>query len=459
MAYTVCSILQQGVSFITLPLFTRLLTTEEYGQYSVYSSWAAIITIFITLNLPYGSFMTAMVKYREERDKYIASIQGIFLLLGAVFLAIYLPFQELWNKLFDLPSAIILIMIAEVIANAALLCWTGRKRYEYKYVSVIIVTLVVSVLAPVTAYAFVVNSGQKGLARIIGYAMINILFGGYIFLYNFAKGKTVYSKEFWKYALSFNVPLLVYYLSQVAFNQTDRIMINHYCGTDKVAVYGVAYSLGMLLTFVLNAINNSYVPWFYEKIAAGKQRENKKMACYIAILMAFMLLGVVSLAPEIILILAGKDYGEAVWIVPPIAMSVLLLFYAQLFINVEFYYEEKKLLIYASVGAAVVNILLNIILIPNISYIAAGYTTMVSYILFAAANYFAMRCVVKKHHMENDMYHMGGLILIFMGFMILCTLAMMLYYLPLIRYCIIAIVLLAVLLMANLFRSNKDRRN
>ncbi len=443
-AYTMCSILQQGLSFITLPLFTRMLTTDEYGQYSVYSSWSAIIVIFITLNLPFGSFLTAMVKYREERDRYIASIQSIFLMLGGFFVALYLPFQNLWNKLFDLPTYIVLIMVVEVVANAALQCWTGKKRYEYKYVSVIVITLAVSVLAPVTAYFFVINSGEKGLARITGYALINIIFGGCLLIYNFAKGKTAYSKKFWKYALSFNIPLIVYYLSQVAFNQTDRIMINHYCGTGKVAIYGVAHSLAMLLTFVLNAINNSYVPWFYEKITAGRQEENKKIACYIAVLMAFLLMGVVSLAPEIVLILAGEVYREAVWIVPPVALSVLLLFYAQLFINVEFYYEEKKLLVYASIGAAITNIILNSILIPNISYIAAGYTTMISYILFAGANYLAMKRVLKKHRRDNDMYHMGGLVLIFMGFMILCILAMLLYNLPVVRYCIIAAVLLGV---------------
>ncbi len=48
-AYTVCSILQKCLSFITMPLFTRLLTTEQYGQYNVYTSWSGILTIFLTL--------------------------------------------------------------------------------------------------------------------------------------------------------------------------------------------------------------------------------------------------------------------------------------------------------------------------------------------------------------------------------------------------------------------------
>ena len=65
-SYAVCSILQKCLSFITLPLFTRLLTTEQYGQYTIYSSWSGILMIFLTLNLAYGSFQTAMVKFEEK---------------------------------------------------------------------------------------------------------------------------------------------------------------------------------------------------------------------------------------------------------------------------------------------------------------------------------------------------------------------------------------------------------
>ena len=90
-AYAVCSILQRCLSFITIPLFTRLLSTEQYGQFTVYSSWSGIITIFITLNLAYGSFSTAMVKFEEKREEYIASIQGICLVLAGLFFLIYFP--------------------------------------------------------------------------------------------------------------------------------------------------------------------------------------------------------------------------------------------------------------------------------------------------------------------------------------------------------------------------------
>ncbi|MDE7063525.1 MAG: oligosaccharide flippase family protein, partial [Lachnospiraceae bacterium] len=165
MAYAVCSILQNCLQFVTLPLFARILTTEQYGQYTIYTSWSAILVIFITLNLPYGSFSTAMVKFEEKRDRYIASAEGICLLLTVCFLALYLPFQKRWNILFELPTGLVLVMLGEMLANAGILFWSGKKRFEYRYKSVIAVTLLNSVLGPVAAYILVVGSTERGYAR------------------------------------------------------------------------------------------------------------------------------------------------------------------------------------------------------------------------------------------------------------------------------------------------------
>ena len=85
-------------------------------------------------------------------------------------------------------------------------------------------------------------------------------------------------------------------------------MISHMVGTDKAAIYGVAYSLAIVLTFVLNAINNSYVPWLYVKIKEKNLSANQKVSLGIAGFMAVILSGVIWLAPEVILIMAGKQY-------------------------------------------------------------------------------------------------------------------------------------------------------
>lgn len=444
MAYAICSILQNCLGFITLPIFTRIMTTEQFGQFTIYSSWSAILVIFITLNLPYGSFSTAMVKFEDKRDEYIASAEAICLSFAALFFAIYLPFRKYWNNLFELPTLFIIIMVFELLANAGIMFWNGKQRFEYKYKAFIVVTLFNSLLAPILAYVLVTNTEDKGYARIIGYSSVTIVVGGIIFLGNLVKGKKLFNKEFWKYALGFNLPLVCYYLSQVIFNQSDRIMIDHYYGKSEAAIYGVAYTLAMILTFVLNAINNSYVPWFYGKIKEGKKEENKSISCMISILMAFLLSGVIWLAPEIVLLMGGKQYAQAIWIVPPVAVSVLLLFYSQLFINVEFYYEKKGHLVGASIFSAILNIVLNAIFIPTVGYVAAGYTTLVSYIVFVVANYIAMKKVLKDEKEENNAYDIKFLVIIFVIFLALSGLALVLYNHIVIRYIVIVVVLLGV---------------
>lgn len=442
-SYTVCSVLQKCLSFITLPLFTRLLTTEQYGQYTVYLSWSTIFTIFITLYLAYGSFSTAMIKFEKKRMEYIAAIQNLVALLGAVFLIIYYPLRRIWNPLLNMPTGLVILMVVEIVAQFALSCWYQIKQFEYKYKSSVAVTLAMAVLMPVAAYVLVTHSEEKGYARILGYAIVNVIAGLILYISAAIKGKGGLEKKYWKYALSFNIPLIPYYLSQSIFNQSDRIMIDHICGTDKAAIYGVAYTLAMLLTFVLNAINHSYLPWFYGKIREGKERENRNVATGIAALIAFMFLGVIALAPEIIVILAGEDYREAIWVVPPVAMSVVLLFYSQLSINVEFFYEKKTLLVWGSVGSAVLNVLLNWWLIPIFGFEAAGYTTLVSYIAFAVANYYTMRYAVKDKPFSIEAYDIKALLTVLAVFMALSFAATALYNYPLIRFSIILLVFIA----------------
>lgn len=449
-SYAICGILQKCLSFITLPIFTRLLTTEQYGQVTIYSSWHGILQLLLTLNLAYGSFSTAMIKFKDDRDGYIASAEGICLTLSFVFLSIYIPFRYSWNQLFELPTYIILFMVAETLGTTALSLWSGKKRFEFKYVGVITITLLISVFSPIIQYILVITHAEKGYYRIIGAAVINIIVGGIFLCLNIARGRSIAKKEYWKFTLNFNIPLLAYYLSQVIFNQSDRIMISHMVGTDKAAMYGVAYSLAMALTFVLNAINNSYVPWLYEKMENGNAEANKKYSLIIAGLIALLLLGVIWFAPEIILIMGGEKYVEAVNVVPPVAISLLLLFYTQLFINVEFYYEEKGKLVWASIGAAIINLVLNWIFIRIFGYVAAAYTTLVSYLIFACANQRAMKQVLKKKGQIDNLYDYKKLLLLFVTFVGVSVTGAVLYNRLSIRIVICMLVLLVIVLKRNI---------
>ena len=113
-----------------------------------------------------------------------------------------------------------------------------------------------------------------------------------------------------------------------------------------------------------------------------------------------------------------RKYKAAIYVVAPVAMSLFLLLYCQFFINVEFYYEEKKMLIYGSIGAAILNIIMNYIFIPAYGFVAAGYTTLMSYIVFALS---------KKRQLIDNLYNYKGLFLIFVGFIVSGFLGVALY--------------------------------
>lgn len=450
-AYLICNIVQKCLSFFTMPLFTNLLTEEQYGQVLVYGSWSGILSIALTLNLAYGSFSTAMVKFEEERDSYLSSIQGICLVLCALFFAVYLPFRTFWNGLLELPTPFVVVLVMDIYFNMSILLWCGKKQFEYRYVGVVAITMLQVLTVIGLSYAMIMHTEEKGYARILGGAIPAVLIGGTLFVVNLVKGKKLFSKVYWKYALGFNIPLLAYYFSQVIFNQSDRIMISHMVGTDKAALYGVACSLATVLSFVMNAINSSYIPWFYGKLKTGAQRENQRISMGIALLLAILLSGVIWFAPEIILIFSNRNYVEAANVVPPVAISTFLLFYAQLFINVEFYHEQKGSLVWASVGAAVTNLVLNWIYIPKFGYVAAAYTTLVSYILFAFCNCLAMKKLLQAKGISDDAYDYRNLILLFIAFCVTSFLGNWLYPHLLVRIVVSALVLVVVWIKRQYF--------
>ena len=344
-AYLVCSVFQRCLILITLPIFTRLLTTEEYGISTVYASTLAVAIIFTSLNLPYGSFSPAMMKFKNDRDGYVSAVNTICILFSVVYFAVYLLFKGFWNSLVKLPTELMILMGFEMLFNTTIQFWMGKTRFEYKYKGFVFVTLLMTLLGTISSILAVIYLPNKGIVKVLANGVVVCIIGFVILIQSLAKGKECFNKEYWKYALSFNVPLIPYYLSQVIFNQSDRLMINKMTGKSDAAIYGVAYTLAFVLTFVLNAINDSFVPWMYRRINEKTPQDIKNISLIIATIMAVLLLGIIAFAPEIIYIIGGKKYISAIWVVPPVAMSLLLLFYSQLFINVEFYYEEKYKLV------------------------------------------------------------------------------------------------------------------
>ena len=442
--YTVCTGVQRSVSFICVFFFTRLLTPEEYGLNTIYLRWYEIVAIFATLNPQYGTFNTAMVKYETDRDRYISSIQSLTTLLTCFLFSIYYCFRARINNLLGLPTTLMIAMMLELLVTTAYGFWAGKKRFIYQYKSVIIVTMLAAIAGPVISVITVKKATEnQGLVRIWAVVIVELIVYGSLYLYNLAKGKAVYVKEYWKYALSVNVFLIPYYLSQCIFNQSDCIMIDKICGREAAAIYGMAYNIAIVLYFLLTAINNSLVPWKYSKMKEKDYQGISKVTVEIGLFIIGMLLLLILIAPEVIHFAAPEEYYDARRIVPPVAASTFFLYITQAFIDIEFYYNDKKVLVAGAVLGAVSNITLNWIFIPRFGYVVAGYTTLFSYIIFAFSNYIGLKNITLKKEQVvkiEQIYNIKMLVGMSVIFLLIIMVIVVLYDYIWIRYFLLFII-------------------
>lgn len=431
--FTICSVLQKGISFITVPVFTRLLTSEQYGTYSLYMSWLQILSIITSLYLYYGVFNNAMVKFEDNRDEYISSMQGLTITITTIIFATILFLPDFWSRMLGLSTFVIVIMFLEMYVTPAFQFWAGKNRFEYKYRRLVGVSLSLSFLNPALGLVFVFLSEDRGTARISAAVLADCIVCGVILFFQFRRGKKFFVKEYWCYCLKLAIPLLPHYLSGMILNQGDRIMIDRMIGKSEVAFYSIAYSIGMLAQIVTSAVINSFTPWMYLKIKGKESDEIKGTINVLLLIVSLAAAGLMLMAPELISIFGSKEYADAVYVIPPVVASVYFIFLYNLLAIPQFYYEKTQFLMISSIVAALLNIGLNYVFILKYGYYAAGYTTLVCYMLYSLGHYFVSTRMIKRQDINVRFFDVSAILLISAVLAALCLLSNFLFDKPVIR--------------------------
>ncbi len=458
--FVFCSIIQKGISIIALPIFTRLMSTEEFGNYNIYLTWFNILVIIVTLNLQSEIFNKGLIEHNKEKDAFTANQTGLLIFLGLTFTLLYLPFQDVLNELLGLSTIIFVIMLIDIVSNAIISLWSARKRFEFEYLKVVWVTIAVSILNPLIGILAVSLSQYKAEARVVSNAMTPFFFAVALVWAIKKNGKLFSNYHWWKISIVSSIPLIPHYLSLVVLNQSDKLMINYYSGASAAAIYSVAHSAGLLMTIINSSINSSFVPWAYNKIKNNDSVEIAKVANYLFGVVMVVNLLLIWLAPEAIKILAPPQYKDAIWCLVPIAISVYFSFLYTLFVDVEIYYGGNIFIAIASVGAAVLNVVLNYVFIPCYGYIVAGYTTLFSYFATMILHYLFMKRILKKSGNNCKIFNMKIAIAISLVLIVFSVIAMMLYEATFIRICFVGMTCFIAIIKKNklitLFKSLKE---
>lgn len=447
--FMVCGILQKSISLLTTPIFTRLLTTAQYGQFTVYNSWLNLFSIITTFRLDYAVFNKGMSKFPNERDQYTSSMQGATNLITVVAFIVYLIFHRSINEVTELSTFVTCFMFLELFFMPAIRFWTLRQRYDYKYKAVVFVTLLLAFCNAGVGVIAVILAEEKGIARIFSCIIVETCFGIALYTINLVRGKRFFDLKYIKFAVLFNAPLILYYFSGYILQQADRIMIQKMVNYESAAIYGVAYNVGLVLSFVITSINSAFAPWEYEMLG----RKN-----YGAIQIKFhpITLGVMALmacftafAPEAVYILAGENYSEATYIIPAVASSVVFQMISTLYSNVEFYFDKNKYATVIAIIEAVFNVILNYVGIKLFGYIAAGYTTLFCYMIDMIFHHIYVKQFMKKKQ-NGILYDDWKIAFYCIGMAGIAILMTVLYRFQIVRYCIIGIICIMVYIKKNI---------
>lgn len=413
MAFMIVNFMQKGISFITAPIFTRLLSTEEYGKVTVYLSWVDMIGIFAMFGLYNNVFYNGITEFKNDKKRFTSSMLILANIITLVTFVIVWTTNKYFFHFLNISDGLILFMFLTFLLEPAFEFWKIEQRFDFKYKMLCLFSVMVMIASPIFAIIGIrIFPDGKVAARIIGSQLMTLFIcaGCYVFEIIRAKSKPVIA--YWKYAITYNLPLIPYFLSSYVLSSSDRLMIAYYCGEDKAGIYGIAYTMASAVNIVWASINATMIPTIYKRCDENRRETlsefvNPVIMAYMALCVLVMLL-----APEVIAILAPASYGDGMYVIPSVVGGVFFTSLFNIFSDIIYYYKHPKSVMGAGVGASVVNFVLNMLFIPTVGYLAAGYTTLFAYLFEVLWAYAAMKKITHSSVFDiKGMALYGGLAL------------------------------------------------
>ncbi len=382
MWFFACSIIQKMVSIVSTAVFTRLMSTEDYGLISIYTSWSNIFVIIATLNLSTACFNVGMTIYENDRKRWVSSLQILSILAAFIFDILFIGFYGILGKVIDLPLSLIFIMLLSFYFSPAINLWTSKQRYDYSYIRLVAVTIGYTVAVFALSLVAILVSEHRGVAKIIGTEIATLIFGIILFVDNIKNSKPIANKSYMRFAVKYNLQMMPAFLGVVIMSQIDRVMIDNMVNRESAGIYSVAYNAAFMISVVSTSISAAYNPWMIQRVKRSDYSRTAEIGEGLSFMFLILILFFTLCAPEFVKILAPSEYLEAIYIIPSVAGSTFFSLIYTLYGPILQYRLKTKQLSLITVVTAVLNMILNYFAIKRWGYIAAGYTTFICYFIY-----------------------------------------------------------------------------
>ncbi len=392
------TVLLNGISIFTGPLFFRLLGDSGYGVLKIYNIWVSILAIGFTLQTQ-GTLVNARVEYPEaEQKKYQSAAMGLsvsfFTLCGALVLVFLGPV----SRLLKLEPVLVCLMLLQAFGTFCVGFLNTKFVYEFKagrnMVTALGVTLTSLALSVVLILQLPYETRYYG--RAIGIAVTYGAIGIPACIYILAKGRTFFDRGYWKFCLVLAIPAIFHNLSDLFLGQIDQVMLQHMMGEAEVGRYGMAWNFANVIFVLFGALNKTWCPFFFEQMKKEQREPMMKKTVNFLELFTVLSVGFILLAPEVFRVYAGRTLRDSTMVLPIFVSSYFLNFLCTFPVNFEYYHKKTKVVAWVTIGSSLLNMLLNYFLIREMGMVGAALATAISHGIQLALHYGYTRYLLGK---------------------------------------------------------------
>lgn len=418
------------VGFLLIPLYTNpeLLSTSQYGAFAILEATLQLLVGVLAFAMPPSLARWYWQKEYEKDQKSIFFTTLLFLwliIIPAILILVYFS-DGISDLIFSTKEYANLIILTIIASGAQVLnnhVFTLLRLRSKSVQGVVVQTIKFLGLLFLVYWGLKYNQG--GLEAIIQsylYVEIGVLFIFIPVMFQNSKAKIHF--KVLREMISYGFPLMLASTSGVLLMVTDRYMLNSMEGLEKTAIYSVGTRIARTLKIIVtSSLTLGLLPLQMKKIGTkGSERFFSKSMKYSSFLFSVALLFLSLFSLEILKVITGDDiYWQAHGIVAIISFSLL---FGQLkndsLMGITI---EKKTKITGSliIITSLINIGLNLVLIPILDIYGAAFATLISQLFFFITIYIAAQ---RSHYIPYELKKVVGMIVVlflFVGVGLLIT--------------------------------------
>lgn len=381
------------LAVISVPIIASLLSVEEFGKAETASSIINILTIVCVMGVD-----SALKRYYYEKDaeyesfiKFSLQSYGLISLIVIILLLLSNIFLPLFGHFTFGIGLLNITIIASLLAGIKTI-YTADLLVRRKTISISLIKVVESTAAVLLSVILLKYVRATGEMRIFAGLVVSlpIFFFVVIKLVKSGRnaGKKIQYRKFIKYTTVCGLPIMINQISGFILNFIDRFMIIAFYSFTETGLYSFAYKIGMVITVLITIVSKPFFPEIFQSLKEDKKERVKKLVVEFSGYGIELTAVIILLYKELVQFIVPHSYQSTTYVVYFIFLGYLFRYLYIFYTHIESYYKKTKVVPIVSAGGAILNIILNLILMNFYGYEVAAVTTLISFAVIYFAHYF-----------------------------------------------------------------------